>query len=160
MLLRASQMHTLLSVQFASDLLERVFTEENEQLPWLLFILPGDLLRAAALLITRESPSSVFSNKLVEVNLFMLCCLQSSYGASLPGTSRLHHSNTSSLPCKQLFKKHYYCISLKGSVLTPPPPACHHTTLSPGMSQGRSPPHQHPHCTSPQAPWHVPLGSF
>lgn len=39
-------------VQFASDLLERVFTEENEQLPWLLFILPGRLLRAAVLLIT------------------------------------------------------------------------------------------------------------
>lgn len=59
-----------------SDLLERVFTEGNEQLPWLLFILPGSLLRAAALLITGESPSSVFSNKLVRVNLFMLCCLQ------------------------------------------------------------------------------------
>lgn len=48
-----------------SDLLERVLTEGNEQLPWLLFILPGSFLRAAALLITGESPSSVFSNKLV-----------------------------------------------------------------------------------------------
>lgn len=56
--------------------------------------------------------------------------------------SRSHHSNTSSLPCKQLFKKYYCCISLKGSVLPPPPPPpCHHTTLSPGMNQGRSPPH-------------------
>ena len=76
MLLQAAATHMLPPVQFASDLLERVFAEENEQLPWLLFILPGHLLRAAALLITRESPSSVFSNKLVRVNLFMLCCLQ------------------------------------------------------------------------------------
>lgn len=52
MLLPAAGMHTLPPSPVHADLLERVLTEENEQLPWLLFILPGHLLRAAALLIT------------------------------------------------------------------------------------------------------------
>lgn len=53
--------------------------------------------------------------------------------------SRLHHSDSASLPHKQLFKKYYCCVSLKGSVLPPPAPACHHTTLSPHMTKGDHP---------------------